>query len=710
MLKRIEIVGFKSFADKVVLEFPLGLVGVVGPNGSGKSNIIDAFRWLLGEREAQNLRGAKVEDLIFAGTPARSRVGLAQASLVLDNEKGNWPIEFSEIVIKRQISRDGESKYFLNQDEVRLKDLIDFFSKSRLGARGLTLVSQGESDVFIKSTPADRKLMIEEVLGLKEYRLKKNESERRLDTTRINLEKVRAQLEEMLPALKLLKRQTNKWSKREELKKELSELEDIFFGSQLLQIKNGLSSAMGDMKILDGEIVKQKEILRVLENELREIEKSEPNSREELKKIRIKQNELLPRKSQIERELGRLEALSSNISEEKLDLPKSADLFKLIEEIRNFLSLIQKETDLSKIHEIVSRSIYKIENVFAKSTTKKTDVNVVVLKKEFETNFSSINNELEKLVRKEAEISKLLEGFNKSFRKSLEDLERERTKHASLEQKYNRFALDKERFCFKQSELENQLQRIGRTISDIKIPETTSRESELGEMEKRILKIQNELASIGEIDNALLKETEETENRYNFLSGQSTDLEIASKDLGTLIKELDNKIHKEFKDALLNINLEFNKFFGMLFGGGKAKLVPVVQQRTEELKNGETEEQRNNETNRQLAGIDIEINLPKKKVKGLEALSGGEKSLVSLAALFALVSVSPPPFLILDEIDAALDEKNARRFSTILRDLSRKTQFIVVTHNRATMEAADVLYGVTMDRDGASRVLSLKLS
>src|SRR3989344_5914555 len=150
-LKRLELLGFKSFAQKTTLDFPGGIGGIVGPNGSGKSNVIDAIRWILGEREARNLRGARAEDLIFSGTPKRTRMGMAQVSLTFDNSSGFFPVDFSEVTIIRRIDRDSSPQYFLNKAEVRLRDVVDFFAKSRLGTRGLAIVNQGDSDIFVRS-------------------------------------------------------------------------------------------------------------------------------------------------------------------------------------------------------------------------------------------------------------------------------------------------------------------------------------------------------------------------------------------------------------------------------------------------------------------------------------------------------------------------------------------------------------------------------
>ncbi|MEK7144096.1 MAG: AAA family ATPase, partial [Patescibacteria group bacterium] len=185
----------------------------------------------------------------------------------------------------------------------------------------------------------------------------------------------------------------------------------------------------------------------------------------------------------------------------------------------------------------------------------------------------------------------------------------------------------------------------------------------------------------------------------------------ASVDLKNLIGDLSEKIHIEFDRSLKLINEEFNNYFKLMFGGGQAKLKLKTQNQKIKAEGEENEEnfkEENSEEKELKIGVEIDLGLPKKRVTGLDMLSGGEKTLVSIAALFALISVSPPPFLVLDEIDAALDESNSKRFADLIGEFSKKTQFIIVTHNRSTMEAADVLYGITVAEDGTSKVLSLK--
>jgi len=218
------------------------------------------------------------------------------------------------------------------------------------------------------------------------------------------------------------------------------------------------------------------------------------------------------------------------------------------------------------------------------------------------------------------------------------------------------------------------------------------------------LKIRLEEAGEGS-GSDIRKEYEDMQERDKFLEKEMTDLGKSVADLEALIAELKTKIDAEFKSGVEKINTEFKELFALMFGGGTASLKVVKE---EKRKRGEELEEEDPEEEQE--GIDISVNLPQKKVKELNALSGGERSLVSIALLFAMSQVNPPPFLILDETDAALDEANSRKYGDMLEKLSRHSGLIVVTHNRETMSRAGVLYGVTIGADGASKLLSVKLA
>ena len=248
----------------------------------------------------------------------------------------------------------------------------------------------------------------------------------------------------------------------------------------------------------------------------------------------------------------------------------------------------------------------------------------------------------------------------------------------------------------------------------------------LSEEEKRakitdIGKLKHQLELIGGIDPEVQTEYEQIKERHEFLSTQIDDLQSSIDSLEKLILELDESIKKQFEISFKVINEEFQKHFKTLFAGGKSKLILLKEQdienKTETTENSEeiieepteTERIKNRLKSNTYSGVEIEATPPGKKLKSINMLSGGERAMTSIALLCAIISSNPSPFIILDEVDAALDEANSIRYAEIVEQLSHKSQFVIITHNRATMEKADILYGVTMGDDGISRVLSLKL-
>ena len=186
-LKRLEMQGFKSFADKTVLEFMPGITSVIGPNGSGKSNIVDAIRWILGEQSMKSLRGTKSQDIIFAGTQNRKSLGFAECSLVFDNEDGALPIEYTEVTVTRKLFRSGETGYFINKVPCRLKDVLELFMDTGIGKDGYSIIGQGKIDEILSNKSEDRRHIFEEAAGIVKYRTRKAESEKKLESTKLNL-------------------------------------------------------------------------------------------------------------------------------------------------------------------------------------------------------------------------------------------------------------------------------------------------------------------------------------------------------------------------------------------------------------------------------------------------------------------------------------------------------------------------------------------
>jgi chromosome segregation protein len=200
----------------------------------------------------------------------------------------------------------------------------------------------------------------------------------------------------------------------------------------------------------------------------------------------------------------------------------------------------------------------------------------------------------------------------------------------------------------------------------------------------------------------LLREYKEAQERDEFLANEIADLELSVENLQTLIADMDAQLHEQFIQGIEKIATEFNRFFTLMFGGGEAKLERV------KLKVPAEEGEETDEKTLQEEGVELHVALPNKRVKGLQMLSGGERALTSIALIFAMSQVNPPPFIILDETDAALDEANSRRYGDMIEALAQKSQLVLITHNRETMSRAGILYGITMGSDGISKVLSVK--
>jgi chromosome segregation protein len=390
--------------------------------------------------------------------------------------------------------------------------------------------------------------------------------------------------------------------------------------------------------------------------------------------------------------------------------------------------------DIGAIKKLLNDLSAKIESVLDAGNKE-----VVSRHKELLTLKDKFIGELEQLEKNLAELGGIetklageMREFNLVFKKAFEEVQAKQSEINGLETQKNRLNFEKEKIVMKRGELEHQAVQYGRKLGEFTAthasPEAMQGDSQLTQVENRMLRLRGELASIGDIDAAMIEEAKQMEERYAFLSAQIADLEKAAEDLKGLIKDLKVRIHTEFTKALTKVNEEFNNYFRLMFNGGKAKL-HLEQTANNKLQMADGgDEARGSEGSRGIgpsglpqddaggeqeepeeAGLEIELSIPRKNIKGLDLLSGGERSLVSIAVLFALISVSPPPFLVLDEVDAALDENNTKRFANLIENFGGKTQFVIVTHNRATMGAANVLYGVTMGADGISKLLSIKM-
>ncbi len=421
----LELHGFKSFAPKTRFELPSRVIGVVGPNGSGKSNIIDAIRWVLGEREARYLRGDVLGNLMFAGTPKKPAASVARVSLTFDNRKRTLPIDSEEVTLSRRIDRSGTTQFFLNDAEIKLKELAPLLAKARLGSRGLTIIGQGQSDMFVHIAPTERREMIEEIIGLKEFRLKKKTAERRLIKSRINISTLKAQVDELAPHLRFLRRQRNKWEKRAEVETKLKELAARYFSSRHQTFLTQLQEI--NACLAENEQAREKKSRTV--NQLEQAINASQNKggyKEKLGVLREKVEAFHEKRLCVQRELTRLEARielqASAAEQESADAsPNGVQLMRLIRSFLNEIIPARKSGDVSGIKRVLDKWIRSFEGVFSSvDESRDEEKDIQRLQDELE----NIGTQITELHCEEDEILTNQENQNDAFRERVKRLEK----------------------------------------------------------------------------------------------------------------------------------------------------------------------------------------------------------------------------------------------------------------------------------------------
>lgn len=744
MLKSLEIAGFKSFAKKSKLDFTSSVTAIVGPNGSGKSNVVEAIRFVLGEQSMKSLRGKSGSDLIFKGSKVLAKLSRASVSIVFDNTKrifsegqlsDSIKLDFDEIVISREVYADGGNKYLVNGSEVRLKDVLEILSRVHIGSSGHHIISQGEADRILSASSKDRRQMVEDALGLKVYQYRLKESERKLERTRANIKEVGLLRREIAPHIVYLKKQVEKIEKAESMRSELESLYGEYLKREEESIRKVKHELLETEKETQSKIDEfDAELGQILDTGSGDSFQKENQEKDEKNKI---VEELRRSLDEYSRKLGRIEGMIE-MKEKEVTKPKlvehkesfvveRSDVLKLIEDIERSISdssLHTTDVLLSTLKSLKDSLRRIISEEISFSSESPTDSHEEVLN-ELRVSHEAIAKEILIISEKEkvllAEIKEI-----ESLIHEQSEIKREKEKGMfEIMMKKNNLSSEMSHVFVRKEQLEQREQRfveevkeasvlIGQSVLSYKNVQINQDELDTStlqeERRRKIERIKIKLEDVGAGGGGdVITEYKDVTERDSFLAKEVEDLTQSMESLEVLIRELKEKLDHEFKGGIDKINKEFQTFFSVMFGGGTAFLSLVAEPKKKK-KSEDEEEISDVEAEEEVFehGIDINVSLPQKKVKELSMLSGGERSLTSIALLFAITQVNPPPFLVLDETDAALDEANSRRYGDMIERLSEFSQLLVVTHNRETMSRADVLYGVTVGADGGSKLLSIQ--
>ena len=722
-LKHIKLAGFKSFVDPTKISFPTNMVGVVGPNGCGKSNVIDAVRWVLGELSAKNLRGESMVDVIFNGSENRKASGQCSIELLFDNSSakiGGEYASFNEVSIKRVMTRDAQSDYFINNTKCRRKDVQDIFLGTGLGPSSYAIIEQGMVSKLVSAKPDELRTHIEEAAGVSKYRERRKETESRIKRTRENLSRVKDIRDEIGRLIKRLENQAKAAEKYNVLKKDKAKLEldkAILFSieakSNRDDLQKKLDSLNRDLQIKNAES----------ETVQSQIDQFRTENESVLSEYESAQKNFYAVGAEIAKREANLQNINKNDQETKLNLEKvKQNLEKAKETEKNFDELSPSEKAMHILNSMINTiEKYGItnDNIKEKAIELKgllTDIlNIASAQsKTLTEEYLSRQNDLEDQIANAEKLKKSIEDEMKDFVDKSSSAE---SVLVSLRQKQSKFNEELRELENKKSIADLDSRSISEKITNIRIEQKTyevnldnsnKKIKEAGidiekidfseyqnitleELEDNLVNIETKIIKLGAINLAAPEEIEEESKRKEELDEQYDDLTEALDKLTGAIKKIDQETKTIFKESFDSVNLKLKEMFPKLFGGGLAELTL-------------TEEDALN------AGVILMARPPGKKNSSISQLSGGEKALTALALVFAIFDLNPAPFCLLDEVDAPLDDLNTLRFINMVEEMSKTVQFIFITHNKVSMERSDYLMGVTMQEAGVSRMVSVDVN
>ena len=562
-LKRLELQGFKSFADKTVLEFMPGITSVIGPNGSGKSNIADAIRWVLGEQSMKELRGGKSVDIIFAGTQNRKSLGFAEASLVFDNSDGKLPIEYKEVIVTRKLYRSGETGYYINKVQCRLKDILELFMDTGIGKDGYSIIGQGKIDEILSNKSEDRRNVFEEAAGIVKFKTRKEESEKKLEHTKLNVLRINDILTEIEANLEPLKQQSDKAKRYLDLKNELKSIEVGLFLYNIEKYKEDLAKIQEDIEIMQNTCDLEEgklEKIKILKEELKgqiddlteEIENTQNLRFTSQKDVESLTSEINVAKAKIENNEENRNRFKEEIEEIKNKIIKTEEEMKFKLSKKESLKenkekyekeLEEKQKELDEINKTLSEKELEIENDKRK-LEENTD-----LKYELESDINEQKANISNLEKRKVQIQNDIQN-------SISELDNIRFSKEEIEKGFYEIQKEKNNLIKELQDINSEKNKADEQIKsiDIKINNSIQELSFKESKHKFLIETEKEKDGYQKSVKALLQECEKTKELGRGIKGALAELIDVPTNLETAIEmslgaSLQNIVTENEQDA-----------------------------------------------------------------------------------------------------------------------------------------------------------------
>jgi chromosome segregation ATPase len=754
-LKSITLKGFKSFPERTKLRFSPGVSVIVGPNGSGKSNITDAVLWALGEQSPAAIRGQSMQDMISGGGEGVGHRRYAEVEVAIDNSDGRAASEFSEICVQRRLDRSGDGTYRLNGARCRLVDVVEALADTNLGREMHSVISQGRVEAIVNSKPRERRLLVEEAAGLGKHRKRRRRAELKLDKARENLDRALDVEREARSRLRPLKRQAQAAELGARIDREELGLRARLVAEELRGGDAGLQAAEAAATAarlardqIEAKLAEVSEQRRAAEERFAARDRERTRSwgvltglRAEQERIGIRAASLGDREAELSNRVSaiqaELEPLTLDVGEGSAAPERSRRLADELTEIETGLASAQQGLTEAKSEasepqragalasvrsgaERAARHARRAEGLLGERRREEL-ASRLAAQRELLEQVQGARSALESVavaVRARVEAAeRQLTGAGDDGDAIAEEMracsQREYELQAQMKTSSDAFTqaeVEAAQLRDRRGEVARDLEQIAAQLGEEVQPAAEPlADEERAEIDRQMERLERRRAQIGPVNPLAEREYEEAREHVDGLRSQREDAESAIAELAALIRDIDREIERAFEETFDATARNFEEMVEHLFPGGRGKLRRVSLRPVDDVDEaGEDDDDEEGERRNEL-GVEIEVTPAGKSTRRLSLLSGGEKSLVALAFVFAVFLARPCPFYILDEVEAALDDANIDRFLQLVRRFADRAQFVIVTHQKRTMDAADVLYGVSMGGDGVTKVVSRRM-
>jgi chromosome segregation ATPase len=710
-LRAVKIRGFKSFPDPVEVRLEPGVAVVVGPNGSGKSNISDAIVWAAGSLSPSELRAEKPEDVLYVGSKDKPAADWCEVELLFDNEAGDGPLDVAELSIVRRLHRGGEGEYLVNRARVRRTDVVELLADIGLAGERHSIIGQGRVEEILVSKPEERRALVEEAAGLGKFKRRRHRAELKLARVQVQVERARDLEDEVRKRLRPLALQASAAERAEKLGVEIDGLRTRLAAAELevidrrfAEVEERLTEATQERRRRDERLEGILAERRQAEDGLAEAAGRHEQATAALYRLRSAVERLELRRERAEETAA---ALRADADRPRLPSPPKPPSYERA--LTAAAAWAPEPVDLAEAVARLERAqaerrdalvaLSGGETWFAADSaavaaepepTRREDL-LRMLAEIADRTAGSLAIAGERASRLEPPLRARVDAGGSRAGELGEELRRLGGLEAELRRAASEAAERLSAVGIERARLEAEREEVLRRLPEDTEPEALS-EEEADELRAQLSRLERRREALGQVNPLAAEEHAREKARLEELSIQREDLERSLAELEALRDELAETVERRFEETLGEVERHFEEVAATLFPGGRGRLL-----RVEDEEGGEP-------------GIELELQPAGKRVTRLSLLSGGEKALGAISFLFALFLARPCPFYLLDEVEAALDDANIGRFTELLQRFAGRAQFIVVTHQKRTIEAADILYGVTMGADGISQVVSKRLA